>query len=107
MTLHDWWAYLLVTPAGGAVVADDKRPCLYRQHATNAVGVPLSPARRGWAALRRGPHVFMRTFRAHMEALAAQPELLSPVGARGAGADFRAGCTMGGAGGYGRCAIRA
>ena len=78
-TLHDWWAYVLVSACGGAVVADDVPTVLYRQHARNAVGVPLSPARRAWAAIRRGPHVFMRTFRAHMDALASQPELLSPA----------------------------
>ena len=77
-TLHDWWSYLLVTAAGGSVVADQTPTILYRQHAANAVGAPLSPARRVWAALRRGPHVFMRMFRAHMEALCAQPELLTP-----------------------------
>ncbi len=78
-TLHDWWAYVLVSASGGAVVADDTPTVLYRQHAHNAVGVPLSPARRAMAAIRRGPNVFMRTFRAHMEALSAQPELLSPA----------------------------
>ncbi len=78
-SLHDWWAYVLVSACGGAVVADSTPTVLYRQHAHNAVGVPLSPARRGWAAFRRGPGAFMRTFRAHMDALSAQPELLSPA----------------------------
>jgi hypothetical protein len=77
-TLHDWWAYLLVSAAGGQVVMDDTPTVLYRQHANNAVGVPLSPGRRAWAALRRGPGVFMKTFRAHMQALEAQREVLSP-----------------------------
>ncbi len=77
-TLHDWWAYLVVTAAGGRVLIDDAATVLYRQHAGNAVGVPLSPWKRAVAAVRRGPGVFMRTFRAHTEALAAQPELLSP-----------------------------
>ncbi len=77
-TLHDWWSYLLVTASGGEVVADDTPTVLYRQHAGNAVGVPLSAPRRVWAALRRGPHVFMRTFRAHMQALENQQELLTP-----------------------------
>ncbi len=76
-TLHDWWAYVLVSASGGHVVADETPTVLYRQHAGNAVGVPLSPTRRAWSALRRGPNVFMRTFRAHMDALNAQPELLS------------------------------
>ncbi len=78
-TLHDWWAYLLVSAAGGAVVVDDMPTVLYRQHAHNAVGVPLKSGRRAWAALRRGPGVFMRTFRAHMHALEQQQDLLSPA----------------------------
>jgi len=78
-TLHDWWSYLLVSAAGGHVVMDDTPTVKYRQHAHNAVGVPLSPGRRAWAALRRGPNAFMRTFRAHMEALEAQQEYLSPA----------------------------
>jgi len=77
-TLHDWWAYVLVSAAGGQVIADDEPTVLYRQHAHNAVGVPLSPRRRAWAALKRGPNVFMRTFRAHMAALEEQKHLLSP-----------------------------
>ncbi len=78
-TLHDWWAYLVVTAAGGRVLIDDEPTVLYRQHGGNAVGVPLSPLKRAVDAVRRGPGVFMRTFRQHTEALRAQPELLSPV----------------------------
>jgi hypothetical protein len=77
-TLHDWWSYLVVTAAGGRVLIDDEATVLYRQHAGNAVGVPLSPWRRAIAAIGRGPSVFMRTFRAHVEALTAQPHLLAP-----------------------------
>jgi glycosyltransferase involved in cell wall biosynthesis len=77
-TLHDWWAYLVVTAAGGRVLIDEKPTVLYRQHRQNAVGVPLSPGKRALAAVRRGPGVFMRTFRQHAAALSAQPELLSP-----------------------------
>ena len=76
-TLHDWWAYLLVTASGGQVLADETPTVMYRQHSGNAVGVPVSPARRAWGALRRGPNAFMDTFRAHMEALQSQQELLS------------------------------
>jgi glycosyltransferase involved in cell wall biosynthesis len=78
-TLHDWWAYLVVTAAGGRVLIDDEPTVLYRQHGGNAVGVPLSPWKRAVAAVRRGPGVFMRTFRQHTAALSAQPELLSPA----------------------------
>jgi hypothetical protein len=78
-TLHDWWAYLVVTAAGGRVLIDDEPTVLYRQHAGNAVGVPLSGLRRGITALRRGPGVFMRTFRQHTDALRAQQEILTPA----------------------------
>jgi glycosyltransferase involved in cell wall biosynthesis len=78
-TLHDWWAYLVVTAAGGRVLIDDEPTVLYRQHAGNAVGVPLSPWRRAVAAVRRGPGVFMRTFRQHADALRGQPEILTPA----------------------------
>jgi hypothetical protein len=78
-TLHDWWAYLVVTAAGGEVLIDDEPTVLYRQHDHNAVGVPLSPWRRAVAAVRRGPGVFMRTFRQHSDALRAQREILSPA----------------------------
>jgi hypothetical protein len=78
-TLHDWWAYLVVTAAGGRVLIDDEPTVLYRQHAHNAVGVPLSPWKRALAAVRRGPHVFMHTFRQHADALRAQQEILTPA----------------------------
>ncbi len=77
-TLHDWWAYLLVTAAGGEVIFDDVPTVMYRQHSANAVGVPKSPRKRAWAALRRGPNTFMSTFRAHMDALQAHQDVLSP-----------------------------
>jgi len=35
---HDWWAYLLVTGAGGQVVYDHAPTILYRQHDTNLIG---------------------------------------------------------------------
>ena len=61
-TWHDWWCYLVVTAAGGTVVRDDRGVILYRQHAENVVGAPLSPQRRALAALRRGPGAFMTVF---------------------------------------------
>jgi glycosyltransferase involved in cell wall biosynthesis len=75
-TLHDWWCYLLVTAAGGRVLDDDAAVVLYRQHAANLVGAPRSMWRRGLAALKRGPGVFMNVLRQHVAALLAQPELL-------------------------------
>ena len=78
ITLHDWWAYLMVTAAGGRVLIDDTPTVLYRQHKGNAVGVPVSAWKRAAAALRRGPGMFMTTFRQHTAALQGQPALLSP-----------------------------
>jgi glycosyltransferase involved in cell wall biosynthesis len=81
-TWHDWWCYLVVTAAGGTVVRDDHGVILYRQHAENVVGAPLSPPQRAFAAMRRGPGAFMTVFRANVEALSAQPGLLAPQAAR-------------------------
>lgn len=43
--LHDWWAYQMVTGAGGVVLHDDRPTILYRQHAGNLIG-----ANDGWRA---------------------------------------------------------
>lgn len=75
---HDWWAYLLVTAAGGRFLADEEPVVLYCQHGRNAVGSPLTFARRGVAAIRRGPRVFMRLMRQNVAALDAQRHLLTP-----------------------------
>jgi hypothetical protein len=76
ITIHDWWCYLVVAAAGGQVVADQTPSVLYRQHADNLIGAPLSLLRRAIAALQRGPGLFMGMLRAHVDALSAQPDLL-------------------------------
>ncbi len=81
-TWHDWWCYLVVTAAGGSVVRDDRGVILYRQHAENVVGAPVSSSRRALAAMRRGPDAFMTVFRSNVEALSAQPGLLAPQAQR-------------------------
>jgi glycosyltransferase involved in cell wall biosynthesis len=78
-TLHDWWSYIMVAAAGGRVIADATPMVLYRQHGANAVGAPRSRWHHAVAALRRGRERPMRDLRAHLDALAAQPELLSPA----------------------------
>ncbi|MXQ09135.1 glycosyltransferase [Alphaproteobacteria bacterium GH1-50] len=35
---HDWWAYQLVTAAGGEMILDPRPSLLYRQHGANQVG---------------------------------------------------------------------
>lgn len=39
---HDWWAYLIVTAAGGVVCYDPRPLVRYRQHAANLVGANVS-----------------------------------------------------------------
>ena len=46
--LHDWWAYQIVTGAGGVADHDPEPTVLYRQHGENLVG-----ANQGLAALPR------------------------------------------------------
>ena len=76
--LHDWWSYLLVTGAGGRVLADPEPTMLYRQHAANLVGAPSSRRRRAKAALRRGPDAYLAMLRANIAALLAAADTLTP-----------------------------
>ncbi|WP_173581628.1 glycosyltransferase [Acetobacter musti] len=76
--LHDWAAYLAVIAAGGVVYIDSRPVVLYRQHATNAVGARPSWFRRGYAAVRRGPEVFMTIFRSNIAWLLNNREFLDP-----------------------------
>ena len=76
-TLHDWWSYLLVTAAGGRVIADDTPALLYRQHGGNVVGARRSHLQRAVAAVRRGPGPFMADLRRHLDGLAANAALLT------------------------------
>jgi glycosyltransferase involved in cell wall biosynthesis len=43
---HDWWAYQIVTGAGGAVFYDPNPPVKYRQHGNNILGSNLGFAAR-------------------------------------------------------------
>lgn len=44
---HDWWAYQLISGAGGAILKDDQPVLKYRQHAENEMGRnDTTPARR-------------------------------------------------------------
>lgn len=55
---HDWWAYLLVSGAGGEVHYDPKPMLLYRQHQDNLIG-----GNSGWSArLKRLPLIFQGRF---------------------------------------------
>jgi hypothetical protein len=75
--MHDWWAYILVTGAGGRVIFDPEPALLYRQHGGNAIGAdPPLPARLR-RALRRGPQGFTAMVAAHLDALAPVEPLLA------------------------------
>ncbi len=76
--LHDWWCYLVVAGAGGAIVADSSPVMLYRQHGENRIGAPPDVFSRGVAALRRGPTPFVKTMRHHLTALQHHGDLLRP-----------------------------
>lgn len=43
---HDWWAYQLVTGAGGRVIYDPEPCVLYRQHGANRIGANTGIAAR-------------------------------------------------------------
>jgi len=91
---HDWWAYIVVTGAGGRFLIDDEAVVLYRQHPGNLVGAPRSMPRRAVAALRRGPALFMGLLRQNVAALEAQSHLLTPAAreeVRALGAALRGG----------------
>lgn len=75
---HDWWCYILVSAAGGAILRDEQPALLYRQHAANVVGAPSSAPRRALAAMRRGPSAFMSVFRKNVVALQEHAEGFDP-----------------------------
>ncbi|TDG15114.1 glycosyltransferase family 2 protein [Seongchinamella unica] len=43
---HDWWAYLLISGAGGKVIYDPQPYVSYRQHAGNQIGANTGMGRR-------------------------------------------------------------
>lgn len=77
-TMHDWWCYIIVTGAGGRLLADDTPTVQYRQHGRNMIGSHHTLRRRAVAAFQRGRHIYMAVMRQHVAALQAQPHLLAP-----------------------------
>jgi glycosyltransferase involved in cell wall biosynthesis len=68
-SMHDWWAYLAVTAAGGKIIFDNEPSLLYRQHDANTIGSPGDIFSRAVGAIRRGPGAFWNVFDAHLSAL--------------------------------------
>ena len=48
IVVHDWWAYQIISGAGGRILFDDIPQILYRQHSQNLIG-----ANRGLAAKKK------------------------------------------------------
>ncbi|WP_112310940.1 glycosyltransferase [Pseudogemmobacter bohemicus] len=76
--LHDWWAYQIVTGAGGAALYDPEPNVLYRQHSANLVG-----ANRGIGSLlprlrRYLGRDYTDLARKNLAALNAARDLLTP-----------------------------
>jgi glycosyltransferase involved in cell wall biosynthesis len=81
-SVHDWWSYIVVSAAGGRIIADGTPTIRYRQHAGNTIGHASSYRVRVSKAIRRGPGAFIRQFTAHIAALERQRHLL-PLATRG------------------------
>ena len=91
---HDWWAYQVVTGAGGQVVFDDTPHVIYRQHGGNLVGAGIGTQ----AKLKRLRRLAAGDFRAfstkNIAALDACRNVLTPDSRRRLDA-FAAGRTGG------------
>ncbi|WP_256749455.1 glycosyltransferase family 2 protein [Mesorhizobium sp. Mes31] len=75
---HDWWAYLIVTAAGGIVRYDPRPLVRYRQHSANLVGANVS-----WQArVSRLGRLFRGEFAGwtdlNLDGLAVNRDLLTP-----------------------------
>lgn len=74
---HDWWAYQIVTGAGGTILHDDAPTVLYRQHAANQIGANDSARAR----LRRIGMILSGVYRRwndlNLSALASAADLLT------------------------------
>ncbi|MDT0681063.1 glycosyltransferase [Roseicyclus sp. F158] len=103
---HDWWAYQIITGAGGVVLTDDAPSVLYRQHGANLVGdncglIPFlrrvrlmlggryrASAEGGYAALAASAHRMTPANQAIFEAfrqVRCLPRLRRPLAFRRAG----------------------
>ncbi|MGR3515366.1 MAG: glycosyltransferase family 2 protein [Paracoccaceae bacterium] len=75
---HDWWAYQLISGAGGSVIYDPTPQLLYRQHGKNIVGSNAGRAAR----LKRLNQLFKGQFKkwndANIQALRRSQHWLTP-----------------------------
>lgn len=79
IVMHDWWAYLLVTGAGGCIVHDDTPTLLYRQHGANEVGANTSWRAKGRRLVRVLKGDFRRWNDKNIAALQNSSHRLTPL----------------------------
>lgn len=85
--MHDWWAYMLVTGAGGLVHYDANPSVDYRQHGANAIGVRPGLTGRLIRLRELLAGQYARWGEANLESLEKCADLLT-ADARSAIADF-------------------
>jgi glycosyltransferase involved in cell wall biosynthesis len=78
---HDWWAYLIVTGAGGAVEYCAEPLVRYRQHALNLVGANSTFAARIARLRRLFRGEFARWHDTNLDCLEKNADLLTPEAA--------------------------
>ncbi|WP_375450214.1 glycosyltransferase family 2 protein [uncultured Devosia sp.] len=76
--MHDWWAYLLVSGAGGRVIYDPIPHIDYRQHGKNALGGRIGLAKRPKRLLELLGGKYTIWNDANVQALDRCSDLLSP-----------------------------
>lgn len=76
---HDWWAYQVVTGAGGTMIYDPVPALLYRQHGANEVGANTSPRARATRLARLLSGDFGRTLDLNLAALDTIRHRLTPA----------------------------
>lgn len=77
-SVHDWWAYIVVSACGGTVLFDERPQILYRLHKHNLIGRDQTTIERALAAFKRGPLVLLTLMHRHTDLLEAQAGRLSP-----------------------------
>lgn len=71
-SVHDWWSYIVVAACGGRILFDEVPQVLYRLHDHNLIGRAQPLYRRAWAALQRGPLIYITMMHRHADMLESQ-----------------------------------
>lgn len=79
---HDWWIYQVVTGIGGDIHFDPDPKILYRQHASNLVGVPRGLSGMIQRTLRLLSGAVAQDGSTHLDALATIRKELTPEAQR-------------------------